>query len=324
MVTASVDRLDLVVDHLRSDRDYRLSGLPIFVGSSSMEVLVVIDELIPGRDPNDVPTHRTCLMGRFTMVAKNGLTQRAQRIPSLELREQDEEQLFAFGKSHKDRKQSEEQLSLSKVPPKGTEARWLHEQWLSDQNHSNLQDGSVRADQGIVVPSNQTRMVSTEHIHPQSANIHLRLFGGYVMRGAFELAWMVAASFVQRHVRFLALDSLSFHSPVPIGALLSMTAQIDYTQETQGLQEGDPSAKTTVAAVSVVVETLDFETGQRRRTNTFHFSFELGDNPEGKRVSPQTYLEAMNWIEGKRRMQLGLELRKLYSDARQLEDAAAS
>lgn len=42
----------------------------------------------------------------------------------------------------------------------------------------------------------------------------------------------------------------------------------------------------------------------------FHFSFDLGMTD--RRVLPQSYKEAMEFIEGKRRVELGGEMRKLY------------
>lgn len=42
----------------------------------------------------------------------------------------------------------------------------------------------------------------------------------------------------------------------------------------------------------------------------FHFSFDLGDTAH--RVAPETYAEAMEWIEGKRRVEFGAEMRAMY------------
>lgn len=311
MVTASVDRLDLVVDHLRHDRDYRLSGLPIFVGKSSMEVLVVVDEL----DPSGSGAVKTCLSGRFTMVAMNGLTKKSQQIPPLEVCEEDERQLFEFGQNHKTRKRTEMATALDRVPPTQAEAQELHQLWLADQavleesSQSQTHAAGATTVSRDVVPASQTQLSSTEHVHPQSANIHKRLFGGYVMRQAYELAWMVGASFAHAPINFLALDALSFHSPVPIGAILSMTSQIDFTSSSLHVEDKDGNSSV-VAAISVLVETVDLETGVRQKTNTFDFSFDLGHT--SKRVTPATYQEAMHWIEGKRRVELGLEIRRLY------------
>lgn len=176
------------------------------------------------------------------------------------------------------------------------------------------------------------------------------------MRAAYELAWMTAASFVNGPVVFLgkpmphltssfsnsscpftschisyseirffsALDALSFHEPVAIGAMLSLSSQVTYT--TSG-NNTDTAEHPQVAAVSVLAEVVNLETGERRRSNTFHFSFDVGRTPtvtgavtpassparEARRVTPVSYKEAMEWVEGRRRVELGQQLRQLYA-----------
>jgi hypothetical protein len=36
----------------------------------------------------------------------------------------------------------------------------------------------------------KTRFVNTLYMHPQERNIHGKIFGGYLMKEAFELAWI--------------------------------------------------------------------------------------------------------------------------------------
>lgn len=133
------------------------------------------------------------------------------------------------------------------------------------------------------------------------------------MRFAYELAWLDAAYFAQAPVKFLALDALAFHSPVPIGALLSLSSEITYTSNGEVSEDkrlhtnGD---KEVVASVTVLAEVIDMKSGDRNRSNTFHFSFNLGETK--KRVSPESYLEVLKWLEGRRRVEKGEEMRELY------------
>ncbi|CAD6910938.1 unnamed protein product, partial [Tilletia laevis] len=125
------------------------------------------------------------------------------------------------------------------------------------------------------------------------------------------------------------------HAPVEIGSMLSLTARVDYSEimgmESEGSGEdvdGD-GIKEAVAAVSVVAEVTNIATGQTQRTNTFRFSFALSDtsaspvssppsntHPNGqsqrprRRVSPRSYAEAMEWIDGRRRVAAGREVRR--------------
>ncbi|ETS61503.1 hypothetical protein PaG_04250 [Moesziomyces aphidis] len=313
IVTASVDRLDLLAP-LTADANYRLSGHVIYVGSSSMEVFVSIEQLTPPTQPNKI-----CLTGRFTMAARNAHTLRSQRIAPLILETDAEKALFAMGESHKNRKRAEAASSLEKVPPSKEEAFLLHSQYIrglhagmfanTDELHGPTlkADPVTSADGSTLVPVRRTSMSTTMHMHPQQRNVHQKIFGGFLMRSAYELAWMVSASLVNRHVQFLSLDALSFHAPVPIGAMLQLSSQIVYTSEPEQHPHGH-----TIAGVTVLAEVVDLETGERKKSNTFHFSFDLGTT--NLQVLPQTYKEAMEFIEGKRRVDLGTEMRRLYQD----------
>ena len=154
IVTASVDRLDLL-EQLRADCDYRLSGMVIYVGTSSMEVLVTVEEVDEAGTAG-----KTCLTGRFTMATRNALTGRSQHIPPLSLDSKPEEDLFAMGQAHKQRKALEAQTSLERVPPTSDEAALLHQIWLADPSR----------DAGGTVKMEDTVLYSTSHMHPQQRN----------------------------------------------------------------------------------------------------------------------------------------------------------
>ncbi|KAN0064085.1 hypothetical protein ACQY0O_003249 [Thecaphora frezii] len=319
IVTASVDRLDLL-EPLVANANYRLSGHVIYVGSSSMEVFVSIERL--GHQP--AAQDKVCLTGRFTMAARNAKTLKSQKIAPLLVETEAEQRLYAIGEGFKERKRQEAATSLERVPPTKEEAHLLHRQYLEGLRSglfstdepkptaaaaNGTSTASNEAERTQPVPVHATAMQATMHMHPQQRNVHGKVFGGFLMRSAYELAWMVAASFAKRHVQFLSLDALSFHAPVPIGAMLRLSSQITYCQDAGGLEPHQP----VVAGVSVLAEVVDLATAQAQKSNTFHFSFDIGST--GKRLMPQTYKEAMEWIEGKRRVELGSEMRTLYQQS---------
>jgi len=304
IVTASVDRLDLI-EPLRADRDYKLSGMVIYVGRSSMEVLVTVEEV--AEVPGGVP--KICLTGRFTMAARNAITTKSQAIPPLRLSSKAEEDLFAFGQAHKKRKALEAQTSLQKVPPTVGEASLLHSLYLAEQEQESSNN---------TVKISDTALFNTSHMHPQQRNVHMNVFGGYLIRSSYELAWMNAALYANQPVRFLSLDALSFHLPVSIGTILTLSSHVTYTNnhnnendDIQDSKSSSSSSSTVIASVVVVAEINDVATGLRKRSNTFHYSFDLGSKVE-KRVTPESYAETLAWIEGKRRVELGQEVRKNY------------
>lgn len=71
------------------------------------------------------------------------------------------------------------------------------------------------------------------------------------------------ASLVNRHVQFLSLDALSFHAPVPIGAMLQLSSQIAYTSQPDQHLQGH-----TIASVTLLAQVVDLETGERKKSNT--------------------------------------------------------
>lgn len=96
---------------------------------------------------------------------------------------------------------------------------------------------------------------------------------------------LFTALYAKQPVNFLSLDALSFHLPVHIGAVLSLSTHVTYTSnfnQDNGQGQGQGS---TLASVVVLAEINDVKTGQRKRSNTFHYSFELGGKVS-KRVVP--------------------------------------
>lgn len=157
IVTASVDRLDLL-EALQTECDYRLSGMVIYVGSSSMEVLVLVQEVESGK---------TCLTGRFTMATRNAQTGKSQPIAPLDVQGEAEQRLFEMGAAHKSRKKIEAKASLDRVPPTSDEATLLHGVWLQQQQSQPEQAQEERAIQ-------DTLLTTVMHMHPQQRNVHMK------------------------------------------------------------------------------------------------------------------------------------------------------
>lgn len=313
IVTASVDRLDLL-EHLRADRNYRLNGMVIYVGSSSMEVLVTVEDVTDVKDGKS-DAARAVLTGRFTMATRNAATGKAQSIPPLQIQNSAEEQLFAQGQAHKQRKRFEAQTSLEKVPPTSDEATLLHQLWLAEEaKKSKAVTDTVPNTESKSVYIEDTQLASVSFMHPQQRNVHMKIFGGYLMRSAYELAYMNALTFANgKPVKFLSLDALSFHLPVSIGAILSLTSRITYTSGSTPYPTTEQNEQSSIASVVVLAEVVDTKTGEKKRSNTFHFSFDFG--PDAKKVLPESYRDSIAFLEGKRRVDLGNELRRISQPA---------
>ncbi|QRV94330.1 thioesterase superfamily protein [Ceratobasidium sp. AG-Ba] len=307
LVTASVDRLDMLRSFSLSKEpsDIRLSGQVLYVGRSSIECGVRMEALSDhGR------TEQTVMLGRFSMVARDAVTHKARPVNPLVLSTPEEQTLFKIGETYKDRKRVLSTASLSRVPPSKEEAYLLHENFLrysgADQSgcKSKNPENKNGSDGVEAVWMEDTRLEKTLMMFPQKRNVHSKVFGGYLMRLAFEIGYTNAYLFTRAPLRFLSLDGIAFKKPVPIGSILRLTSHVTHTASCDEFAA--------VAHVQVRAEVIDPATGEENLTNTFSFTWVREDGPPlGRMVVPRTYDEAMRWIEGKRALETGAEIRAL-------------
>ncbi|KZT24926.1 Thioesterase/thiol ester dehydrase-isomerase [Neolentinus lepideus HHB14362 ss-1] len=295
IVTASVDRLDMLAP-LSPVRDMRLSGQVIYTGKSSMEVAVQMEAL--GKDGQG---DETLLLGRFSMVCRDAYTHKAHGVHPLVVSTPEERALHAMGEAHKTRRQSMASRSLDRVPPSSAEAQVLHDFYLKyGRDDQQLEEREERVWMG------DTKLEKCMLMFPQERNVHQKVFGGYLMRLAYELAFTNARLFTRDHVRFLSLDGISFARPVPIGCVLRLTSHIVHSTTSRQF----PALVHALVQANVV----DVKTGQERTTNNFRFTWcrEEGE-PLRRQVVPKTYQEAMHWLDAKRALEMGAEIRGLRS-----------
>ncbi|KAI0316952.1 Thioesterase/thiol ester dehydrase-isomerase [Amylostereum chailletii] len=296
IVTASVDRLDML-SPLSPVRDLRLSGHVIHVGSSSMEVAVKMDAL--EEDGQETPV----MLGRFSMVCRDAFTHKAYPVNRLKITAPEEQALYTMGEQHKKKRQSDMRRSLKRVPPSSEEADALHAFELkygrTDWHRAPHDEERVWME--------DTKLERTMLMFPQERNVHQKIFGGFLMRLAYEVSPIVGFTtsrlFTRQPVRFLSLDSISFARPVPIGSILRLTSSILHTTTDE---EGHP-----VVHVRVKADVVNVESGIEQMTNDFRFTWCAQGGGIPRKVVPKTYREAMLWLEGRRALEVGAAIRGL-------------
>ncbi|HUS94626.1 MAG TPA: acyl-CoA thioesterase [Patescibacteria group bacterium] len=108
--------------------------------------------------------------------------------------------------------------------------------------------------------ASDSRITLTQLMGPGSANTMGNVHGGYVMKLCDEAGGMAASKHARHQVVTVAVDSMTFHSPVHIGNLMTVTAEITWT--------GRSSMET-----RVVVTAEDVLTGATVHTNTAYFVY---------------------------------------------------
>uniref|UniRef100_D8QHQ8 HotDog ACOT-type domain-containing protein n=1 Tax=Schizophyllum commune (strain H4-8 / FGSC 9210) TaxID=578458 RepID=D8QHQ8_SCHCM len=282
-----------MLGRLDPTRDLRLSGMVIYTGKSSMEVSVKMASVGGGKGGKD----ETVLIGRFSMVCLSAEMNRATRVNPLVRATPEEEQLHAMGEAIKNRRSTIASQSLDRVPPTKAEADALHQLYLK---HG---DPEYEPRMHDCVWMSDSRLEKTQLMFPQVRNLHNKVFGGYLMRLAYELGFASASLFCRGPIRFFSLDGISFAKPVPIGSILRLKSWV--------LHSATTAEHPVLVHVGVTANVVDVRTGKEETTNEFRFTWSREDGaPLNRTVVPRTYGEAMLWLEGGRALQTGLEIRE--------------
>ncbi|XP_067896324.1 acyl-CoA thioesterase 9, tandem duplicate 1 isoform X2 [Heterodontus francisci] len=308
IVTALVDEIDLVKKIIRPDCDLRFTGNVTWVGKSSMEVQMHVSQYHDN-------IYNPVLDATFVMVARDPGNQSAALINPLKPEGPEEEHLFKQGDLNKAKRAKLKETSLLRAAPNEEERKIIHEMFLATLDLRTVSFSSR------ILPENSmwmehTKLKSLEICHPEGyqrihpcyssklgvvgresdpevsilitqleRNIFNKIFGGFLMRKAFELAWANACVYGGSRPYAIAVDDILFQKPVEIGSLLYLSSQVCYT-ESNFIQ------------VRVHSEVVDPLTKQHSTTNIFHFTF--GSEKEVMQVIPKTYGESMLYLDGKR------------------------
>ncbi|AMD22843.1 HHR074Wp [Eremothecium sinecaudum] len=245
IVTASVDRI-YMLKNLESIKDFNLvlSGAVVWSGRSSMEIEIKAHAL-NGKIPDTVTQENLqdkdlILSAWFTFVAKDPETRKSfminKLIPSTN------KELVDF--SYADNRNSRKRLRASKAnlylhSPYPSESNMMHRIWTASNEIA-----AMKPKPKNIVFMKDTNMKSTMFMQPQYRNRHsYMIFGGYLMRQTFELAYCAASSASHTLPRFLCLDQTTFCAPVPVGSILHMDAKVVYTEDVRpkDVSETSPS-----------------------------------------------------------------------------------
>lgn len=136
------------------------------------------------------------------------------------------------------------------------------------------------------------------------------IFGGFLLKQTFELAFCCAASFSHTRPTFVSLDPSTFQNPVPVGSVLYLTATVVYTDpplvpgQDDAASPPTPSDGLTRVQVRVDSKVRNIEHGETKPTGQFSYTFTVDKDVK---VMPRTYSEFMMYVDARRRVKGVLE-----------------
>ncbi|CAI2355215.1 unnamed protein product [Caenorhabditis sp. 36 PRJEB53466] len=289
IVTASVKRIDFHKEDINSSRDIIIDGQVTYAGVSSMQISIRLFQ----NDESGSLIH--LLKADFIMVSRDPLDATKKiRVHGLVAKTPDEAETINQTKEHFKRMGNSE------------ERQPTHEEFLLIHNmYGKLISRSMVNDIPVLKPSemwmHKTKLSVTEICFPEYQNMYGKIFGGFLMRKALELAYTNAKLYCKGRVAVRSMDQIEFAKPVEIGHVLHFDSFLTYT-------DGNYVQVKVAASVSdqnklpELAKLNNPTLGQEARVNTnvFNFTMESVENRNVLKVVPKHYVHATTYLEGRR------------------------
>ncbi|SMO94099.1 hotdog domain-containing protein [Gracilimonas mengyeensis] len=272
VVTAAIDDIMLRTP-VDIHRDLNLHARINYVGRTSMEVGIRVDQ-----DGEEGDSLASCY---FTMVARLEKDGKAKSLPIDPLEYEDELEKKRYESAIARRKEYRNQMDALQQPPSKEEYAMLRN--IHQAQEEPGFDGLLAGD---LVRGNWERMF------PEHENVPKKIFGGYVIRRAFELAMMHAEEITPNRPVFVRVNRINFYNPVRIGDKLDFTSRITYTGNTS-------------LSIEISIERISHDQVVRALSNVCTFTFvnvdeEMNPKPVPE-IYPTTYAEDERYLKAHRR-----------------------
>uniref|UniRef100_A0A803QVJ4 HotDog ACOT-type domain-containing protein n=1 Tax=Cannabis sativa TaxID=3483 RepID=A0A803QVJ4_CANSA len=288
LVTASVDKI-VLKKPISVDIDLKIVGAVIWVGRSSIEIQLEVFQST--EEGSNASSDDVALSANFIFVARDSKTAKAAPVNRLSPVTEQEKLLF----------EEAEARSNMRKRKRGEQDRREFENGEANRLKTLLAEGRIFCDMPALADRDSillrdTRQENSLICQPQQRNIHGRIFGGFLLHRAFELAFSTAYAFAGSVPYFLEIDHVDFLRPVDVGDFLRLKSCVLYTE----LHNPDQP----LINIEVVAHVSRPELRSSEVSNTFYFSFTV--RPEAKaakngfrirNVVPATEEEARRILE---------------------------
>lgn len=270
VVTAAID--NIIVRHVVDvERDIQIDARINHVGRSSLVVGMRVEH------PGPAPTHiASCY---FTMVARGGeAAEESRLLPPLEY--QDELERQRAEKSCRERELYRQQQAAGLEPPSREEYALLQELHRAQDDPG---FAGLRADRVVVD--------AWERMYPEQEYVPHRIFGGYIIRRAYELSAICAELVAPDRALIAAVNRINFFHPVRLGDKLHYTCRVVYTCDS-------------FVCVEASIERISRDRTAKALSNSCLFTFVNVDRELRHRpvpgIYPGTYAEDARYLAARR------------------------
>jgi acyl-CoA hydrolase len=285
VVTAAID--DILVRHAADvTRDITFHARINHVGRSSLVVGIRVEQ--PGEPFNHIAS---C---HFTMVARSGMGDQESSVvlPPLEYLDKTEQRRATKALTSRD--EYRRQQALLSEPPSREEFGMLVKLHQAQEDLSLV--GRRAQDEARFRGFLASRLIteSWERMYPEKENVPRSIFGGYLIRRAFELSSICSDLVAPDRSIIAAVTRINFFEPVRIGDTLHFTSRVVYTSSS-------------FICVEASIERSSRDLTSKALSNSCFFTFvnvddELVHQPVPA-VFPATYAEDARYLAAHRSLQ---------------------
>ncbi|HET6420669.1 MAG TPA: acyl-CoA thioesterase [Geobacteraceae bacterium] len=256
VVTAAIDNI-LVRDNTDVTRDIVFIARINHVGRSSLEVGIRVEQ--PGEPASHIAS---CY---FTMVARSGMGEDAVSVKLPPLEYIDEIEKERARKTLARREDYKQQQTDLLEPPSREEYQMLTGLHMAQETpgFAGLLTGRLIAD-------------SWEMMYPEQENVPQKIFGGYLIRRAFELSSICSELVAPNRSIVVAVNRINFFQPVRMGDKLHYTSRVVYTNGS-------------FTCVEAGIERISRDQTSRALSNSCFFTFVNVDQAMARQPVPPVY-----------------------------------
>jgi acyl-CoA hydrolase len=271
VVTAAIDNI-LVRNAADVTRDIVFNARINHVGRSSLEVGIRVEQ--PGEKASHIAS---CY---FTMVARSGMGEEAVSVPLPPLEYADDLERKRARNTLARRDDWKQQQAVQLEPPSRDEYRMLAGLHTAQDvpGFTGLLAGRLTTD-------------SWEMMYPEQENVPQKIFGGYLIRRAFELSAICSELSAPDRSVVVAVNRINFFKPVRMGDKLHYTSRVVYTEDSY-------------VCVEASIERIGRSRSAKALSNSCLFTFVNVDKDMVRRpvpsVYPTTYAEDARYLAAHR------------------------
>ncbi|XP_017007750.2 acyl-coenzyme A thioesterase 9, mitochondrial [Drosophila takahashii] len=293
-VTLLVDKVEFTnLERLQVDQDIEISGHISWAGRSSMEITIYVKQLAPGSSEYIDVTKAI-----FVMVARNATNTGAAPINPLEIGDATEQLIWEQAEKRQQQRKSSAMESVLNSPPREYEQTIMYE-ILKRTTPTNSMDLNKR----VLPPkcrwmedSLQTTMIAP---FPENRNAQNTIFGGYLMRQAVEISFIMASIYLGDRPILKCISDISFMHPVHVNRFLQLTAYVVYAAQNY-------------VQLMTVAQIWDAKSGKVQTTNVFYLTYRADKVLD--EVLPRSYREMLWYVHGRRKLLAALNLQPELPD----------